>query len=180
MTVYEFLKQAAQSHSAVVGGGRTDEIRCDLATHSITSGTKAIVENGCVVLPAIVLENGDTFTLDGLIDFDGDPYAEIERLYAQYKRSVPNRHEKLNEGYFKALSSDALFMEELMDNVPRPKARLELEGFILLASAAGLLPWQNPRHFFWQSPTDPDCIIYREWVLGDDANTNMIKEEEAA
>ena len=77
MTVYEFLKQAAQSHSAVVGGGKMDEIRCDLGTHSITSGTRAIVENGCVVLPLIALENGKTFTLDGLIDFDGNPYAEI-------------------------------------------------------------------------------------------------------
>ena len=67
-----------------------------------------------------------------------------------------------------------------MENMPRPQARLELEGFILLASAAGLITWQNPKHFFWQSPTNPDCIIYRDWVLGDDANTNEIKEEEAA
>ena len=116
-------------------------------------------------MPLIALENGKTFTLDGLIDFDGNPYAEIERLYARYKRSVPNRHEKLNRGYFKALSSDALSMEELMDNMPRPQARLELEGFILLASAAGLIPWQNPRHFFWQSSNDPDCIVYRDWII---------------
>ena len=103
--------------------------------------------------------------MDGLIAFDGDPYAEIERLYARYKRSVPNRHEKLNKGYFKALSSDALTMEELMDNMPRPQARLELEGFILLASAAGLIPWKVPRRFFWQSPHDPDCIVYRDWII---------------
>ena len=56
-------------------------------------------------------------------------------------------------------------MEELMDNMPRPQARLELEGFILLASATGLIPWKNPRHFFWQSSNDPDCIVYRDWII---------------
>ena len=120
---------------------------------------------GKIVAPCVILENGDTFVLDGLIAFNGDPYAEIERLYARYKRSVPNRHEKLNTGYFKALSSDALTMGELMDNVPRPQARMELEGFILLASAARLIPWKNPRHFFWQSSNDPDCIVYRDWII---------------
>ena len=157
MTVYAFLKQAAKGHSAVVGGGKTEDIRCDLAAHSIWSGMKPIVLGGKIVAPCVILENGDVFALDGLITFDGDPYAEIERLYARYKRSVPNRHEKLNKGYFKALSSDALSMEELMDNMPRPQARLELEGFILLAS--------NPRHFFWQSSNDPDCIVYRDWII---------------
>ena len=165
MTVYEFLKQAVQSHSAVVGCGKTEDIRCDLATHSIWSGLKPIMLGGKIVAPCVFLENGDTFALDGLIDFEGDLYTEIERLYARYKRSVPNRHEKLNKGYFKSLSSDALSMEELMDNMPRPQARLELEGFILLASAASLIPWKNPRHFFWQSFNDPDCIVYRDWII---------------
>lgn len=152
MTVYEFLKQAAQSHSA-------DDIRCDLEKHSIWIGARAIVQEGRIVVPR------DAFPLDGLIYFTGDPYAEIERLYAQYKRSVPNRHERLNKGYFKALSSDALSMDELMNNPPRPLARLELEGFILLASATRLIPWRNPKHFFWQSQSDPDCILYRDWII---------------
>ena len=73
----------------------------------------------------------------------------------------------LNRGYFKALSSDALTMEELMDNMPRPEARLALEGFILLASVAGLIPWRNPRHFFWQSLTDPECIVYWDWIVNE-------------
>ena len=46
MTVYAFLKQAAKSHSAVVGGGKTEDIRCDLAAHSIWCGLKPIVLGG--------------------------------------------------------------------------------------------------------------------------------------
>ena len=165
MTVFEFLKQAAQSHSGIVGGGRTDEIRFELTTRNIWSGMKAIVLGGKIACERIALENGETFQLDDLIRFDGDPYAEIERLYAQYKRSVPSRHEKLNRGYFKVLSSEALTMRELEENMPRSQARIELEGFILLAASAGLISWDNPKHFFWRSQNDPDCIVYRDWII---------------
>ena len=98
------------------------------------------------------LERGLSYILDNLRNSD----MTLEEVAA---------HAGYSPGYFKALSSDALSMEELMDNMPRPQARLELEGFILLASAAGLIPWKNPRHFFWQSSNDPDCIVYRDWII---------------
>ena len=197
MTVYEFLIHAARSYSGVVNGGKTEDITLDLTRKSIWSGSGnpkdfrfapegqtdfddsenrqnhcrlCILRNGQIVRPSVRLENGEVCELDGLIDFDGDPYTEIEHLYAQFKRSVPNRHVRLNKGYFKALSSDALTMEELMDNMPRPEARIALEGFILLASVAGLIPWHNPKYFFWQSPTDPECIVYRDWIIQEDGD----------
>lgn len=165
MTVYEFLIHAARSYSGVVNGGKTEDINIDLTRKSIWSGRLCIMRNGKLLWQSIRLKNGEVCELEGLIDFEGDAYEEIERLYALYKRSVPNRHVKLNKGYFKALSSDSLTMEELMDNMPRPEARTALEGFILLASVKGMIPWYNPRYFFWQSTTDPDCIIYRDWVV---------------
>ena len=127
MTVYEFLLHAARSYSGVVNGGKTEEIRIDLTRKSIWSGRLPIMREGKLLLKSVRLENGELCKLEGLIDFEGDAYAEIERLYAQFKRSVPNRHVRLNKGYFKALSSDALTMEELMDNMPRPEARMALE-----------------------------------------------------
>lgn len=165
MTVYDFLTIAAKSHSAIVGGGKTDDISVDLNSGCISSGSKKIVVGGEIATPQIELTNGEKYDLDALIEFEGDAYAEIERLYAQFKRSVPNRHVKLNKGYFKALSSDALSLKELTENVPRSQARLELEGFVLLASVINRIPWAKPGHFFWQSQVDPDLIIYRDWVL---------------
>lgn len=147
MTIYEYIVEEARQHGTT--------IHFDLKNHDIRIGKHYILKDG----------KPTTNTFDGLIEFEGDPYAEIERLYAQFKRSVPNRHEKLNRGYFKALSSDALTMDELINNKPRIEARYELEGFIVLASSAGLIPWNNPKHFFWQSHTDPDCIIYKEWII---------------
>lgn len=165
MTIYEFLQCAAQAHTGILGGGRTDELQLDLARKSIHSGRLCIVRDGQIVLHRVYFADGTICELDGLIEFSGDPYAEIERLYAQFKRSVPNRHERLNRGNFKALSSDALTMQELEENMPRLQARYMLEGFILLASAAGLIPWRVPSHFFWQSETDPECIVYRNWII---------------
>lgn len=165
MTIYDFLKLAAQSHTDIVGGDKTDRLAFDLPGKSIRSGKLHILRGGQPTLRRVFLGNGVICDLDGLIDFKGDPYAEIERLYAQFKRSVPNRHERLNKGNFKALSSDALTMQELMENMPRVQARYEMEGFIVLASSAGLIPWRIPQHFFWASPEDPECIIYRNWIL---------------
>ncbi len=165
MTVYEFLIHAARSYSGVVNGGKTEEIRIDLTHKSIWSDKLYIMRNGKLLRQSIRLESGEVCKLEGLIDFEGDAYGEIERLYAQFKRSVPNRHVKLNKGYFKALSSDSLTMQELMENTPRPEARMALEGFILLVSVNGLIPWHNPKYFFWQSVTDPDCIVYRDWIV---------------
>lgn len=164
MTLYEFLEHAATTYTSIVGGGRTDELLLDLKTKSIRSGKLCILSEGQPMLKKLYFADGTSVELDGLIDFDGEPYGEIERLYVQFKRSVPGRRELLNRGYFKALSSDALSMQELSENMSRVQARYLLEGFILLASAKGLIPWRIPRHFFWQSPSDPDCIVYREWI----------------
>lgn len=183
MTFYEFLIYAARSYSGVVNGGKTEDIIIDLKRKSIWSGRLCIMRNGELLRQSIRLENGEVCELEGIIDFEGDAYAEIERLYAQYKRSVPNRHVKLNKGYFKALSSDSLTMGELMDNMPRPEARMALEGFILLASVNGLIPWHNPKYFFWQSATDPDCIVYRDWIVqevGDGACSEQLDGQDCA
>lgn len=183
MTVYEFLIHAARSYSGVVNGGKTEDIIIDLTRKSIWSGRLCIMRNGKLLTNTVRLENRDVFQVENLIDFEGDAYEEIERLYAQFKRSVPNRHVRLNKGYFKALSSDSLTMEELMDNMPRPEARMALEGFILLASVEELIPWHNPKHFFWQSTTDPECIVYREWVMkeaGDGTCSEQLDAENRA
>lgn len=165
MTIYEFLKLAAQAHSTIIGGGKTDDLRFDLPSKSIWSGRLFILRDGEPKLRRIFLSNGAVCEIDGLISFEGNPFAEIERLYAQYKRSVPSRHDRLNKGYFKVLSSDSLTMQELKENMPRVEARYMLEGFIVLASAAELIPWPVPKHFFWQSMNDPECIVYRNWIL---------------
>ena len=152
MTLYDYLIRTCQR--CAEGDIPYEPISIDLTTRTILIGEQPAFHHGML---------SDALHVHGLICFEGDPYAEIERLYAQYKRSVPSKHERLNNGYFKALSSDALSMEELEHNLPRNEARLRLEAFICLGASAGLIRWHVPRHFFWRG-ADPDCIIYRNWI----------------
>ncbi len=84
-----FLIHAAQAY--ILGGGKTDKIQFDLARKSIQSGNLYIVRDGRLALRKVFLGDGAICEIYELIAFDGDPYAEIERLYAQFKHSVPNR-----------------------------------------------------------------------------------------
>ena len=156
MTLYEHLIHTCQR--CADGEIPYEPVSIDLNTRTICIGGKLALDRG---------HPAEDLPVVGLICFDGDPYAEIERLYAQYKRSVPSRHERLNRGYFKALSSDALTMRELEYNMRRSEARVRLEGFICLAACEGLIPWHVPRHFFWRG-SDPDCIVYRNWIIEED------------
>ena len=80
MTVYEFLLHAARSYSGVANGGKTEEIRIDLTRKSIWSGRLPIMREGKLLLKSVRLENGEVCKLEGLIDFEGDAYAEIEAM----------------------------------------------------------------------------------------------------
>ena len=156
MTIYEHLIEMCEGFS--YGDKPYEPITISLDRHTIAIGNKVLVRNGEMI--------ADNSSFDGFIRFDGDPYPEIERLYAQYKYSVPSKQESLNKGPFRALSSDKLTMKELENNMSRHEARIRLEGFICLAACEGLIPWRIPKHFFWRG-TDPDCIIYRNWILND-------------
>lgn len=157
MTVYEYLTITASTELV-------DRFHINLFQRYLFLDALPIIQKGLITFTSVLLPDGRPDILDSLIQFDENPYTEIERLYTQFKRSVPNKHERLNKGCFKAVSSDLLTMKEMENNLPRQEARLLLEGFVLLASAAGLIPWHNPTHFFWQG-ADPDLILYRDWII---------------
>lgn len=156
MTVYEWLYQIAETDEAY-------RVQVDLQARTLQFQNKPIILDGKHVGLQALRPDGEAVTFTGLVGNMDDAYVEIERLYAQFKRSVPGKSDKLDKGNFKAVSGDSLSYAELEENMPRQKARILLEGFILLAASAGVLTWKNPRHFFWRG-TDPDLIIYREWV----------------
>jgi len=160
MTIHEHLLEACKRPAQE--DKPFEEITINLDRHYVAVGNHVLVRNSKMTT--------DPAPFERFICFDGDPYREIERLYAQYKRSVPSKREALNKGPFKALSSDQLSMQELENNLPRYEARIQLESFICLGACEGIIPWYVPSYFFWQG-ADPDCIIYRNWI------TNDLKED---
>ena len=93
-------------------------------------------------------------------------FAKMEELYRRYKHSVPSeRSESRPRRYFKALQEKDLDDGDMLYGERRDKAQAELELY-LLCQILGGFRW-NPKtmgHWFWQSRTDRDLVILREWV----------------
>ena len=176
MTLYDYLIQTVQ-RTARSKGAEYRRIDIDLHSQSIWCDREPILCHGILVTCQVSDSEGHVI-VDDLIHYEGEPYAEIQRLYAQYKRSVPRKRDKgRNRGCFKALPADDLSMVELENNMSRDEARIRLEAFICLGAASGLIHWRVPRHFFWQGQ-DPNCIIYRSWIIPDDEFKEDIQYEE--
>ena len=93
-----------------------------------------------------------------------DAYNEIEKLYANYKVSYPSEHSRKYYDYFKALSVEELSMNELVNGEERTLARARLEVSFLAWVLNGSLKWYDDSKWFWQSKSDPELIILKEWV----------------
>lgn len=91
----------------------------------------------------------------------------IEDLYRDYKYSVPSENSERTKrrDYFKALSPDEMTDKELATGMDRNIAKAKLEGFILCASLAGYLTWDEKLmgKWFYQGK-DKDLVILREWM----------------
>ena len=93
----------------------------------------------------------------------------IENLYKSYKYSCPSeRSDSKRKGYFKALSVDELTDEQMIYGENRELMQAQLEGFILCAILMNHLKWEDltEEKWFWQSRTEPDLIILKQWIEG--------------
>ena len=92
----------------------------------------------------------------------------IENLYHKYKYSRPSEKSERyrRREYFRALKPDEMTDEQLVTGEDRDFARAALEAFILCASLAGYLTWdeeQMGNHWFYQGK-DKDLIILKKWI----------------
>ena len=95
-----------------------------------------------------------------------DVLNEIEKLYHDYKHSLPSeRSDSKRRKYFKALSMEELPDDKLMTASRRETARAKLEGFILCNILNGKFKWtEDMGSWFYQSKNDPDLVILRNWI----------------
>ncbi len=91
--------------------------------------------------------------------------AEIERLYAIYKYSIPTENDD-RKTYFYALPADKLTDAQLVCGANRYEARKELELYVLSMIVSGILKWDTKvmkGKWFWKG-NDPDLVILRDWI----------------
>ena len=123
----------------------------NLETRTVIDGKRALIKNGKPV--------GDYQIPTDVIRID-----DIERLYAEYKTSVPNGI-KYRRPYFRALSADKLPTENLISGANRQQAKDKLEFTLLIGILNGSLVWPDETKWFWQSPNDKNLILLRDWFI---------------
>ena len=114
-----------------------------------------------------IIQNGKYEGELGVPDCGEDVFfANVEELYLCYKHSVPSqRSESKSRLYFKAFSEKNLNDDAMLYGERRDKAQIELELYILCRILSGF-KW-NPEtmgRWFWQSKTDKDLVILRNWI----------------
>lgn len=96
----------------------------------------------------------------------GDMLKMIEDLYLAYKYSRPTeKSETSKRKYFKALSTSELPDVCLAYGEDRSVRQAYLEGFVLCHVLSGNFQWKEEYgKWFWQSQTDNDLVILKDWV----------------
>lgn len=96
-------------------------------------------------------------------------FSNVEELYYRYKHSIPSeRSASKSRQYFIALSEKDLSDEAMLYGERRDKAQIELELYILCQIISGI-EWDAEKmgKWFWQSKTDKDLVVLRNWVEPD-------------
>lgn len=149
MTIYEELVQR-------VSNGESFYI--NFKNRAMKVGKKFLIADG--------VYDAERKVIDCECDSIQDVLAEIERLYENYKYSLPSeRSDSKYRKYFKALSIEELPDDKLMTATRREVARARLEGFILCTVLIGKFKWtKDMGSWFWASKNDSDLVIIKNWV----------------
>ena len=114
-----------------------------------------------------IIDCGEYDISKPLIEFKGFVLEAIDKLYQDYKHSLPSeRSDGKRKKYFKALSVDELTDEQLMVAERREVAQAKLEGFILCMILMNVFTWDEftMGKWFYQSKNDSDLVILRNWI----------------
>ena len=149
------MKRIEDCRDLVLNGAK---FRINLQTRSLSVDGKYLIKNGEHDVPLGCFHKED-WDIDNIM-------LRISQLYNHYKHSVPSeRSESHRHSYFKALPEKELTDEDMMYGEQREFARFELEFFVLMMIIYGALTWQEEwGSWFWQSPSDKDLIILRDWI----------------
>lgn len=158
MSIYKDLLDA-------VDNGK--KFKVDLVNKSLWIDRKQIIKKGEIVhdedKSKDLIKEWDLALHFKCMPLNENPWDIIEVLYKEFKHSAPSKHSN-NRGYFKALSLEDLSDADLAYGYDREFAQAMLEGYILLASIIGWIKWENESHWFWQSDSDRELVVLKEWI----------------
>lgn len=154
MSIYKQLLEEVKE-------GKT--FRIDLKEKSLWINKKRIIYHRQKQTNEPFIEETD---LKDIPELDGitDSWEVVSKLQHLFSHSVPGRKWRGNLAYFSAYEMDELSEAELAFGIDRTLAQAMLEGYILCASLQGMLTWPDESRWFWQDPSNPECIVLKDWV----------------
>lgn len=116
-----------------------------------------------------IIKNGQYKGILGVEKIDSKTLLNnLNSFYQRYKHSIPSeRNKEKRKRYFTALPEEELDSEDMLYGEPREEAQLRLELYILLCILNGSFiesEFFPDGHWFWQSKSDKDFIIIKNWI----------------
>lgn len=96
-----------------------------------------------------------------------NPLPIIAQLFLRYQHSIPSeRSDNKRARYFIPLPEHELDDDDMLYGENREVAQIRLELYVLGVILNGSFKWDEVAKgkWFWQSPTNKDLIILREWI----------------
>ena len=143
------------------------KFKVDLIHKSLWINKQQIIKEGEIVheqdKSKDLISPKDLLCMGWVNPLNENPWSWVEFLYQEFKHSAPSENSN-KKSYFKALSVDELTDKELAFNIDRDFGQCLIEGYILLASLQGWLKWEHGSYWFWQSKTDENLIVIKNWI----------------
>lgn len=144
MTIYDNLVESAKAGT---------KFKIDFKKRSLRIGNKTVINNG-----EYKGELGQTMT--GVT-----PFFHAEKLFVNYKNSRPGSIK--SKSYFYARPAEEMMWEDLVIGEERLVAQARLEFFILTMILEGFEWKEEFGSWFYQSKTDKDFVLLKEWFVGE-------------
>lgn len=88
---------------------------------------------------------------------------ELERLYKEYKYSLPTERSERKKRYFYAVPVEELTVQQMCTGIPREFAQAKLELWLLFNIMNGNFQWTEDMGKWYWHGTDKDLIILKGW-----------------
>ena len=180
LSIYETLVDLATKHVKFNEGGYCDLLTIDLKNKNIVNGKTTIFKDGKLVSDYIILQDGCWYRLKDLPllteeEMGEQFYEQLELLFNEYYLSVPDKHTNYGSTHFIAKHIDDMTVEEMTNGTNRSVARYKLELYVLFMSLLNKVEWFDDTKFFYQSDTNSNLVIYKEWFKNEETNKYKLK-----
>lgn len=164
MNLHDALIKMSETHSRMNGKGFSDLLTFHLKERTIKNGNIYLMRDGEIIEQDIKI-NGQVIHIDNdLRIINEEFYSGLEKRFADYYTSVPDKGVKFEKNNFVCKIFEELTTNEMRFGKHRATARYELEWWVIANAIKGV-DWPEGK-WFWKSKNYPKLILFKADVKG--------------